>query len=140
MIKKLTVIKLIILTIAIIGCKSLTTKETEPNYKAPEKMLITEGIMKVEGTARNEKAGAVIRNEYGVFIIVGLRAWYELYLNKKTCVWGEVEFIDNSVRDSIQDDNGEWGSLMPQMYREYYVISNAKWELCSDTIPNDTIK
>jgi hypothetical protein len=140
MLKKLTVIKLIILAIAIVGCKSLITKETEINYKAPEKMIITDGVMKVVGTARNDKGGAIIVNEYGVFVIVGLNAWYELYLNKKTCVWGEVKFIDNSVRDSIQDDNGEWGMIRSQSYGTYYTISNATWELCNDTIPNDTIK
>ena len=140
MLKKLTVIKLIIITIAIVGCKSLATKETETNYKSPKKMIITDGVMKVEGTAINDKGGAIIVNEYGVFRILGLEAWNESFVNKKTCVWGEVKFFDNSVRDTIKFSNSELGRIRGQRYRDYYNISNATWELCSDTIPNDTIK
>jgi hypothetical protein len=89
------------------------------NYKTQIEKSSTIGI------ALNEKAGAVIRNEKGVFIISGLKAWSEIYLNKKVSVIGNIQFNENKNKDNKKQEF----ILAPQIYSEYYIISNPKWML-----------
>lgn len=77
------------------------------------------------GIALNEKTGAVIRNEKGLFIISGLKEWDKIYLNKKVFVTGNIQFDEN--KNNV--DKKEEFILAPQIYSEYYIISNPKWKL-----------
>jgi len=127
----------LILIIIVLSCCNSNNKETNKEFQTPEissdndlKKPVMDTIdivrnYKITGIAKNEKPGAIIDNDNGTYIIKGLRQWDSCFLDKTVCVWGDLEFCDNTI---VTNNNEP--TLARQEYPKYYVVSNAKWDLC----------
>lgn len=92
--------------------------------------IINKGDTIVEGTAHNEKPGAVLRNSSGVFIISDLRRWDDSFLGK--CVRVQGEFKPETYKNvGVFIVDGDTFRIRGQRYQsKTYYIFNAEWELC----------
>jgi len=136
--------KTITVIIVLLALTSPACKTFMPDERVIQQQPNTDTILKgknlmVIGTTRNGKGGAVISNNYGVFIIEGLHEWESNALEKKVCVWGDVEpIVYENQGLVIADDTFR---LAGQRYRSMtYRISNSRWALQSDSQCCDTIR